>query len=246
MNTVAKRIHIFDIMASFYMPECTENSEFLPLTESRHAIKSLRLRVGDEIQILNGKGGNFKAVIVNNEKDKVFFEIHSSNVIRSTVPRLDLAVSPLKFSDRFDFLIEKACEMGVRSITPLLCQRSERKKVKSERLQRIAISALKQSGNPYLTEIREACTVQSLLKSDIKGERLAAHLDKASATPLIKSEIGEEACVLIGPEGGFTDDEVKKMASAGFSFINLGPNVLRTESAALALSAYFHMLQHEA
>ena len=236
------RFHIFGVMASFYMPDCTDDSAFLTKEESRHAIKSLRLKIGDEIDILNGRGRVFHAVIQEENEKKVNFKITSSDEYDSLKPRLHMAVSPLKFNDRFEFFVEKACEMGVHSVTPLICQRTERKMIKTDRLKRIAISALKQSGNPYLTEIRESLQLSEFLEKDKSTSKLVAHLDKSGTKRLPELNFTNEITVLIGPEGGYSDEEVGKLKKGHYTFIDLGPNILRTESAAMAVSAYFHMM----
>ncbi|MEQ9064265.1 MAG: RsmE family RNA methyltransferase [Vicingaceae bacterium] len=228
-------------MASFYIPDCSLETNALSEEESRHASKSLRLKNLDEIEILNGSGSVFSVRILDLSKKKATIEVYAEKVFNPRDPSLCLAVSPLKFNDRFEFLVEKASEMGVKRIVPILCERTERKIIKKERLMRIAISALKQSGNPFLIEITDPVSLEHFVLQDKSQTKLAATIGNEYSVSLKKVDYKHEVSTIIGPEGGFTSEEASLISRNNYLPVNLGPNVLRAESASIAVSAYFHM-----
>jgi 16S rRNA (uracil1498-N3)-methyltransferase len=230
-------------MAYFFLPECATGTTELPRDESRHAVKSLRLRNEDEINILNGKGDVFAARLINADEKKSIIQIEKSLHFDQKLPRLNVAISPLKFTDRLELFIEKACEMGVYSITPLVCNRTEKKHVNKARLERVMISAIKQSGNPYLPILNDATDFSHFIESDKSASRLIAHCEESQKNRLTEIEFGESVSVLIGPEGDFTQEETKEAITAGYIPITLGDNTLRAESAGITVCAYFHLIK---
>lgn len=235
--------HIFEPMAYFFLPDCTNGTTELPKDESRHAVKSLRLRNGAEINILNGKGDVFSARLIHADENKSIIQIEKDLHIDQKRPYLNVAISPLKFTDRFELFIEKACEMGVYSITPLLCNRTEKKHVNKARLKRVMIAALKQSGNPYLPILHDATDFDAFVESDISPSRLIAHCEESQKNHLTEIEYSDSVSILIGPEGDFTQNETQMAISNGYIPITLGDNTLRAESAGITVCAYFHLIK---
>ena len=230
-------------MANFYLPECTTHTSELPPEESRHASKSLRLKNGDTIRILNGKGLIYKAELENVNDRKCLIRVTDEHYTEAKLPKLTIAISPLKFNDRFEFFIEKAVEMGVYSITPLICKRTEKKHVNLARLERIMIAALKQSGNPHLPILAEPTEFSEFIKSDVSSTRLIAHCEESKKNDLTKMSFSDSITALIGPEGDFTNEETALALTSDYTPITLGPNTLRTESAGLTVCSYFHLLK---
>jgi len=230
-------------MAYFFFPECTNGTTELPPDESRHAVKSLRLRNGDEFNILNGKGDVFTAAIDDANEKKLIFHINREQHFSQKHPLLNLAISPLKFNDRLELFVEKACEMGVYSITPLICKRTEKKHINKARLKRVMISAVKQSGNPFLPILNDAIEFNKFIESDTSSSRLIAHCEESHKNRLTEMEFRDTVSVLIGPEGDFTENETQDALSAGYLPITLGENTLRAESAGITVCAYFHLIK---
>jgi 16S rRNA (uracil1498-N3)-methyltransferase len=212
----------------FYQPRLQEGVTFLDGDEAHHALKVLRLRKGDEIMITDGKGMLANAVVSDDGKFTVTqqhrqerkFDVH-------------LFVAPTKNSDRIEWLVEKATEIGVSSITLVDCARSERKKVNHDRVVKTAVSAMKQSQQAWLPEIRPMISFK-----DAVGVRLdqnfIAFVDHANPDNLKSlAKPGKSYGLLIGPEGDFTNDEVKLAMTSGWQKVSLGNTRLRTETAAL-------------
>ncbi|MCS6917085.1 MAG: RsmE family RNA methyltransferase [Chitinophagales bacterium] len=208
--------------------------------EAHHCLRVLRYRCGDVVRITDGKGKLYAAQIDRDEVQDCQLTIHS--LIREEarpLPRIHLAVAPTKNADRFEFLLEKATEAGVAAFTPLLCQRSERKKVALERMQSILKAAVKQSGRLWLPALYPLTPIVSFLNTlaDEDGARFIAHCHQGNLPHLFALYRGEAACtVLIGPEGDFSAEEVQAAAASGFSGVSLGPYRLRTETAGLVAS----------
>ena len=204
--------------------------------ESKHAIRVLRLQIGDHIQLIDGKGGLFIAEISHTHPKRCELKVidqleHSSQKDHY----IHLAVAPTKNMDRFEFFVEKATELGIDEITPIICERSERKTIKKERLVKISIAAAKQSVKPTLPVINELTSIPELLKSTNNGFKFVAHC----ATDENKFSLKEtyrpanDVIILIGPEGDFTEKEINMVSENGFESISLGKSRLRTETAAI-------------
>jgi len=211
--------------------------------ESRHATKVLRLGAGDILWATDGRGKLFKCAIKISSPVECVVEVINStpgNDIRNYC--LTLAISPLKNTDRFEWFIEKAVEIGVDIITPIICERTEKPGIKRERLEKIIITAMKQSYKTCKTTLNEAVQVTDFINNSLDGKRLIAHCDEGVKKNI--SEIykrGENCTIMIGPEGDFSKSEIEKAIAAGFSPISLGNSRLRTETAGIAAchSIYF-------
>ena len=224
-------------MYLFYCPNI-ETSQTLSEEESAHCVRVLRYSVGDEILITDGRGTTYTARITNPHPKHCDFEILSSEKQQPHHAfHLHIAVAPTKNIERLEWAIEKCVEIGVDEITPLLCRFSERKQLRTDRLEKIILSAAKQSLTPYLPVLHELTPYEEFIrnqKSEIKNQKFIAHCYKEDKR-VLKEEIerGRDVLVLIGPEGDFSEQEVADALAAGFIPVSLGNSRLRTETAAV-------------
>ncbi|MEW6469573.1 MAG: 16S rRNA (uracil(1498)-N(3))-methyltransferase [Bacteroidota bacterium] len=222
-------------MQLFFAPDI-DTDPVLPEEEARHAVGVLRLRAGDMISIVDGRGGFYRAELVQADIRKCQVRIlEQKRDFGKRHHYLHIACAPTKNIDRYEWFLEKATEMGIDEITPLLCHRSERDTVKTERLNKILVSAMKQSVKAYLPRLNEMSSFKELIRTDFGGRKYLAHCQPGEKSLLKDVYVkGQDALVLVGPEGDFTDEEVKAAAASGFIQVSLGPSRLRTETAALA------------
>jgi 16S rRNA (uracil1498-N3)-methyltransferase len=219
-------------MALFYVPTIASGN-ILSEEESQHAIKVLRLQIGEEITVVDGVGGFFRARITNPHPKHCGFEIiEGKKEFGKLDYRLHIAIAPTKNIERLEWFVEKATEIGIDEITPVICRFSERKTVKEERLEKIIISAAKQSIKAYFPRLNPLCTFDELMKKNHASQKFIAH---CYPTPkyLFQNKItkSSDVLILIGPEGDFTPEEVEKALSLGFIPVSLGDSRLRTETA---------------
>lgn len=219
-------------MALFYVPNLSSGS-VLPEEESQHAVKVLRLQVGAEISVVDGIGGFYKARITNPHPKHCGFEI--TETLKDFGKRdykLHIAIAPTKNIERLEWFIEKATEIGIDEITPIICRFSERKIVKEERLEKIVVSAAKQSLKAYFPKLNPLCTFDELLKKYEASQKFIAHCYEEDKR-LLQTEIykSQDVLMLIGPEGDFSKEEVQKALSFGYIPVSLGESRLRTETA---------------
>ncbi len=221
-------------MNLFYTPDISTNIE-LPLEEAAHCIKVLRLAEGDEITLTDGKGSFYKATITASTGKRCYVNIDEvMPQEKYWTGHLHIAMAPTKNMDRIEWFAEKATEIGFDELTFLNCRYSERKIVKSERIDKILVSALKQSLKASKPVLNEMIDFKSFINKDFDGQKFIAHCYEGEK-PLLKDIIkgGEDALLLIGPEGDFSEEEVKIAINKGFIPISLGKSRLRTETAAL-------------
>jgi len=223
-------------MHLFYTPDITTNFYTLEETESKHATKVLRLKVSDEIYLTNGKGSLYKAKIIDdNPKRCVVETVEEQKNYNQRNYYLHLAVAPTKNIDRFEWFLEKATEIGIDEITPLLTENSERKVLKHDRAEKVIVSAIKQSLKAYCPILNPLTKFSDFLKKQKTEKLLLAHCyrsEKQNLKQLVKAN--EKVTILIGPEGDFTEAEVEKAMNEGAIAITLGNSRLRTETAAIA------------
>ena len=220
-------------MQIFFIPEI--NGEIISLTsdESKHAVKVLRLSNGDAIQVVDGKGGFYQAEILEAHPKNCTLKILATQKDYGKKDfHLHIAIAPTKNIDRFEWFLEKCTEIGIDEITPLLSEHSERKIIKPERLEKILVSAIKQSVKAYLPKLNELTQFSDLINTDFSGKKYIAHCNDGDKKHL-KNRIGsrENAFILIGPEGDFSQEEVEQAKGHGFEEISLGDARLRTETA---------------
>lgn len=220
--------------AVFYAPDAQADAPFeLPEEESRHALRVLRLQPGEILLAADGRGKFYKARLDGQQGARaVCTALEVTEDQLSAGYRLHIAIGITKTSDRLEWFVEKAVEIGIHRITPLLTRRCERKKVNTERLERIALAAMKQSRRAVLPVVDPLTSLPSFLAEPISGERYVAHCedrDKSELSSLLSSR--GEYTVLIGPEGDFHPEEIADTLRAGFLPVSLGPARLRTETA---------------
>ena len=223
-------------MHVFYTETITPQGLLLSEEESRHAIKVLRLETGDEARVLDGKGNFYRGSLAAVLKKQCVFDVLEKQTLPQRKVQLTMAVSPTRQIDRFEWFLEKATELGVERIVPLITHHSERKVIKTERCRKILVSAMKQSMQAYLPEITETTSLKNFLKqhSQPNESRFIAHCRADNLPHLMHEEISGAVTVLIGPEGDFDESEVKAALAAGFKAVSLGNARLRTETAAIA------------
>lgn len=210
--------------------------------ESAHIVRVLRMAVGDRLEVTDGRGNLYTCVLEVAGKKEVIARILSTEFIAQTQPQLTLAIAPTKNADRLEWLAEKAVEMGISCIVPLLCRHSERKQFRADRLGKILLSAMKQSQRVRLPELRPMVEFADFVREEYSGQKAIAHCregQKENYSDFLKK--GKDALVLIGPEGDFSTEEVDMAVRAGFVPVSLGSARLRTETAGLAVCAGFYL-----
>jgi len=225
-------------MHIFYTPDISQNTYTLNEEESKHCVRVLRLPIGSLINLVDGKGGFYTAEITSDNPKKVnltILEVETEFHKRNHY--LHIAVAPTKNIDRIEWFLEKATELGIDEITPIITDRSERRVVKEDRLNKVITSAVKQSIKAYHPILNEAISFNKFLNSPLEGEKLIAHCidneEKKYISDLVSPH--QKYLILIGPEGDFTPEEVNLALNKGFKPLTLGDNRLRTETAALSV-----------
>ncbi|QNR84636.1 16S rRNA (uracil(1498)-N(3))-methyltransferase [Pedobacter riviphilus] len=225
-------------MHIFYTPDITKNTYTLNEEESKHCVRVLRLTIGSIVNLVDGKGGFYTAEITTDNPKKVSLsilkvetEFHKRNHY------LHIAVAPTKNIDRIEWFLEKATELGIDEVTPIITDRSERRVIKEDRLNKVITSAVKQSIKAYHPKLNDAVSFDAFLKEPFDGDKLIAHcIDSGEKQYISKLVVPHQKyLVLIGPEGDFTPDEVNLALNKGFKALTLGDNRLRTETAALSV-----------
>lgn len=224
-------------MQLFFHPEVSENDKEVRFSreESKHIVKVLRKKEGDSLHLTNGKGWIFETEITLADQNNCSAKIISSEKELPPPYYLHLAVAPTKMNDRYEWFLEKATEIGIQEITPVICDHSERKVVKTERFQRVIQSALKQSLHSRMPILNEPVNLSEFLQQEISGEKFIAHCEEDKPRKLLSGSVkkGISTTVLIGPEGDFSSEEIKKATAAGWLPVSLGNSRLRTETAAI-------------
>ncbi|MEA3446480.1 MAG: 16S rRNA (uracil(1498)-N(3))-methyltransferase [Bacteroidota bacterium] len=222
-------------MHLFYTPDIEHNIYQLNETESGHCIRVLRLQKGDNINLIDGRGGFYQAKIIQDKAKACIVEVQKKTEdFGKRDYSLHLAVAPTKSIDRFEFFLEKATEIGVDEITPLLCKHSERKMIRNQRLEKIITSSVKQSLTAYHPKLNELLKFNDFINGSFSGLKLIAHCYPTQRVH-IKNKIKpkENYTILIGPEGDFSEEEITAAIKAGFTPISLGNSRLRTETAGI-------------
>lgn len=223
-------------MQLFYNPDIDQSSEsfFFDKEESGHIIKVLRKKEGDILFVTNGLGFIFKTEITLASDKKCTVRIVGAEASKKPKYQLHLAVAPTKMNDRYEWFLEKATEIGVGEITPLICDHSERKIIKTERFDKIIQSAMKQSLHAFLPKLNEPIAFKDFIKREIDGQKLIAHCEETEKKSLKSiAKPGENATIMIGPEGDFSPNEITTAIANGYIPVTLGDARLRTETAAV-------------
>jgi 16S rRNA (uracil1498-N3)-methyltransferase len=211
--------------------------------EGRHLSAVLRKKPGDLLYITDGKGFIYAAELTDAGKRQVLARILSTTVVAPSAPRLHLAIAPVKQMDRFEWLLEKATEIGVDVITPLLCERSERDSIRLDRLEKILVSAMKQSLRAWLPELHPLTRFPDFIKKTGEAQKRLAWCSDEPLPHLKTTLSGHfDTVIAIGPEGDFSRREVEMALAAGFTGVSLGAARLRTETAGMvAVSVARHL-----
>ena len=225
-------------MQLFYNPNISVTTTEITFDkeESRHIIKVLRMKEGDSFKITNGKGSFFDAEIISANPKGCLVKILSEETQKPLPYQLHLVVAPTKLNDRYEWFLEKATEIGISEITPIICDHSERKVIKTERYEKILQSAMKQSLKAYFPVLNEAISFRDFINVEKQFEDLKfiAHCeetDKKSLKSLLLPN--KRITILIGPEGDFSSEEIELAKNAGYIPVTLGESRLRTETAAI-------------
>ncbi len=230
----------------FYVPNTSSVNE-LPEEEAQHAVRVLRMEMGDEMMLMDGEGIFYRAIVTEATKKRCFYRIEESlPQERQWQPHLHLAMAPTKNMDRTEWFAEKATEIGFDELTFLRCRWSERTVIKTERVEKILVSAMKQSHKAWKPILNEMVDFKAFLQEIKEREnrngkvmqKFICHCyeeeglgEKVALKDALKS--GEDVLVMVGPEGDFSIDEVKMAEANGFQSVSLGKSRLRTETAAL-------------
>jgi 16S rRNA (uracil1498-N3)-methyltransferase len=231
----------------FYVPDATHQQQ-LPDEEAQHAIRVLRLKEGDEMVLMDGCGAFHEALVTFADKHHCLYEI------RRSLPQqpawrghLHLAVAPTKMMERIEWLAEKATEVGFDELSFLDCQFSERRTIKTARIEKIVVAAMKQSRKAWLPQVNKMESFRSFIQKHTQGRRYIAHCYEEVPRENLYSELlqpsDDDVLVMIGPEGDFSIEEVRMAVDAGFVSVDLGKSRLRTETAALAAVMMMQLTQ---
>jgi len=222
-------------MNLFYAPDIKGDTWMLSEEESRHLLKVLRLQTGDRLNLTDGRGGLYSAVIddISSRQCRLLITDYQPDHDKRDF-LVHLAVAPTKNIDRYEWFLEKSTEIGVDVISPMICSRSERRIIKTERLNRVITSAMKQSLKTWHPVLNELASFQDLSSSEFDGDKFIAHCGPGARVPLHSiTKPGGSSLVLIGPEGDFTGEEILLAEEKGFVSVSLGDSRLRTETAAV-------------
>lgn len=222
-------------MHLFYTPDIEGDIYALNPEESKHCIRVLRLEKGDEVALIDGRGGYYTGVITSVGSKRCEIEVIREVTGYGKRPfHLHIAIAPTKNIDRIEWMLEKCTEIGAEEFTMLRTTHSERKEVKNERLEKVIVAAMKQSLKAYMPVLNSTTDFKHFITSCPKGQRFIAHCNEGEKKRLDEVYTpGSDAVVLIGPEGDFSEEEVKSAISAGFIPVTLGESRLRTETAGI-------------
>jgi len=222
---------------------CTLSSE-----ESRHCIAVLRHTKGDIVKVFDNNSNLYSAKIIEDNPKKCTLEILVEEKVVKRNQFLHIAIAPTKNIDRFEWFVEKAVEIGIEAITPLICEHSERKTLRLDRVEKIVIAAMKQSVNLSFPTINPPISFLNFIESEFCGGKYIAHCAE-KATSFSASIKSNKVLIMIGPEGDFSENEIQKATSLGFVSVTLGESRLRTETAGIVSSVIaserFNSLRHQ-
>lgn len=231
-------------MIQFYAPDIAINP-ILPESDSQHCVRVLRMKEGDKLEVIDGKGHRYTCRLIEAHAKRAHVEIiEKQDVPLSWQNNITIAVAPTKHLDRMEWMVEKLTEIGVNRIIPLLCRYSERKELKIERLEKIAISAMKQSLKTVLPIIDVMTPIKDVITKQMYDQRFIAYCDTSIPRKLLSAEYkaNKDTLILIGPEGDFSTEEINMALNSGYNPISLGDNRLRTETAAVVACDTCHII----
>lgn len=231
-------------MRLFYHQDVTPSQEIVILSneDSKHIVKVLRMKDGEELHIMDGKGYRYTCQIIDAHQKKCKVKVVSIEEMIQNSSHVHIGIAPTKNMDRIEFFLEKAIEIGVSSITFFYSTHSERKQLKLERLERIAISAMKQSRKFWLPKLNIAGNFDEVTNIDTDQKFIAYVPTEITENLFQKIEPNKNILVLIGPEGGFSEEEALKAKNANFKWVSLGKERLRTETAGIVTAQILNMV----
>jgi 16S rRNA (uracil1498-N3)-methyltransferase len=234
-------------MQLFFCENLILNSEvILSQEESYHAAQVLRMRNGEIIHLTDGLGHLFKGELINVDAKKSLVRITEDVPQMSATTNLHIAIAPTKNIDRFEWFLEKATEMGIAEITPLLCRYSERKEIKPERLNKVIVSAAKQSHHFLFPKLNPIVKFEEFIKTTTVENKFIAHCESSDKNDFGKSIANNRSVLLlIGPEGDFSEQEIQLAISNNYFPVSLGESRLRTETAGVYACAVFNALNQK-
>lgn len=231
-------------MQLFYEPHFDSSSHFILVNpvESRHISKVLRKNIGDKVFITNGLGVLAEGIIRSNHPKKCEIEVLKMDEKEASKHHLHIAIAPTKANDRFEWFLEKATEIGIQEITPLLCEHSERRTIKLDRYEKVLQAAMKQSLSSFLPKLNQLTPFSDVVSSEVKSTKLIAHCEDQPKENLFKL-VAEHNFILIGPEGDFSKSEIELALSKDFKAISLSESRLRTETAGIVACHTVNLIQ---
>lgn len=235
-------------MIQFYAPDI-ETTLTLPESDSQHCVRVLRMTAGDEIRVVDGHGTVFRCRLLDNHPKHTAVEIVGCENIPPVWPnRITVMVAPTKHNDRMEWLVEKLVEIGINHIIPIRCHNSERREIKRERLERIAVSAMKQSLKATLPDIDDITDIDKATARYDACQKFVGYCNCETDRDVMARcyQPGRDTIVLIGPEGDFTADEITMLIDRSYRPVTMGDNRLRTETAALVAVNTCHILNQAA
>jgi len=234
-------------MNLFYTADLTATEIILPEEESRHIRKVLRLKDGDMLHLTDGKGLLAEAVIIDSRERSCKLQVSGLTITRpSRQSRLHIGIAPTKSTDRFEWFIEKATEIGIEEVTPIICTHSEKSSLRTERLRKIMMSAMKQSLRQFLPILNETEDFGDFILKPRTGQRFIAYCPSGNEALLWQIMKGnEDVTILIGPEGDFSSREVELAVRQGYTPVSLGKERLRTETAGVMVCGVMKIVNNE-
>ena len=228
----------------FYSTDINEDFAHLSAEEARHCSQVLRKRVGDRLDLVDGKGFFYKGELLESSKKSCLVKILERRELENHRPYLQMAIAPTKNIDRFEWFLEKATEIGVDEIIPLRCARSERKNIRPDRLEKVLLSAMKQSLKARLPKLQELTGFKDFINGEHSAaQKLIAYCNDDDLGHLKKVyKKNNSALILIGPEGDFNEEEVALAKTKAFLGVSLGRSRLRTETAGVVACTIFNLL----
>lgn len=231
-------------MQIFYAPEINGSIHYLDESESRHCIRVLRMQKGEAVRLVDGRGTMYEGCISDPDQRRCGIEINEKIAdFEKRDYRLHIAISPLKNPERFEWFVEKSVEAGIDEITPLICRNTEKPGIKAGRIESIIISAMKQSIKAFRPVLNRPLIFDEFIGAGFDGTRMIAHCSNSFGRSSINKVYtkGEDAVILIGPEGDFSKEEIAAAIESGYRPVHLGRSRLRSETAGVAacLAVYF-------
>lgn len=223
----------------FYQPEIVAASSIILSEEtSKHCVQVLRMKEGERLQLTDGKGNAYVAAITKSDKRHCTVAMESTSFLPPPVRQISIGISLLKNTNRFEWFLEKATEMGVSDIIPLLCSRTERQHFRHDRMQSIVIAAMLQSQQVWLPILHEPTNVTSVIEKSTTTQKLIAHCEAGDKAVINGLTIANDTQILIGPEGDFSISEIDMALQHHYQPVSLGNTRLRTETAGVVAAAF--------